>query len=91
MSITTAAEDILKYFFIFFSEKIRHDTSCESSARQRIHMNSMPFFLQNVDKEKKSVSSAAILLAASRVAFLPLFPIKTDSGRKYLTTLGVNK
>ena len=38
--ITTAADDIHKSFFIlfFFSEKIRLDISCESSARQRIHM-----------------------------------------------------
>ena len=36
--ITTAADDIHKYFFIVFSEKIRLDASSESSARQRIHM-----------------------------------------------------
>ena len=35
---TTAADDIHQYFFIFFSEKIRLDISCESSARQKIHM-----------------------------------------------------
>ena len=29
--ITTAADDIYKYFFIVFSEKIRLDISCEDS------------------------------------------------------------
>ena len=44
--ITTTADDIHKYFFIFFSEKIRRDVSSESSARQRIHMkkSSLIFF-----------------------------------------------
>ena len=36
--IMTAADDIHKYFFIVFLEKIRCDVSNESSARQRIHM-----------------------------------------------------
>ena len=42
--ITTAADDIYKYFFIVFSEKIRLDISCESSARQRIHMKNQALF-----------------------------------------------
>ena len=36
--ITSAADNIHKYFFIVFSEKTRLDVSSESSARQRIHM-----------------------------------------------------
>ena len=36
--ITTAVDDIHKYFFIFFSEKIRLHVSSESSANQKIHM-----------------------------------------------------
>ena len=36
--ITTAADDIHKYFFIVFQRKIRLDVSSESSARQRIRM-----------------------------------------------------
>ena len=36
--ITTAADDIHKYVFIVFLEKIRLDVSGESSARQKIHM-----------------------------------------------------
>ena len=35
---TTAADDIHKYFFIVFQEKIRLDVSSKSSARQRIHI-----------------------------------------------------
>ena len=35
--ITTTADHILNYFF-YFSEKTKLDISCESSARQMIHM-----------------------------------------------------
>ena len=50
--ITTAADDIHnyffihKYFFIFFSDKIRLDVSSESSARQRIHMKNQAYFFE---------------------------------------------
>ena len=43
-AITTAADNILKYFFHHFSEKIRLDVSSESSARQRIHMKHQALF-----------------------------------------------
>ena len=46
--ITTAADDIHKYVFIVFSEKIRLDVSSESSARQRIHIKIKPYFLQKI-------------------------------------------
>ena len=49
--ITTAADDIHKYFFIVFSEKIRLDVSSESSARQRIHMKNQALF-SSKDKVK---------------------------------------
>ena len=53
MPITTAADDILKYFFIvIFSEKIRLTVSRESSARQRIHMKNQALFSLK-DKSKK--------------------------------------
>ena len=42
--IMTAADDIHKYFFHCFSEKIRLDVSSESSARQRIHLKNQVFF-----------------------------------------------
>ena len=40
----TAADNIHKYFFRCFSEKIRLDISSESSARQRIHMKNQVLF-----------------------------------------------
>ena len=42
--VMTAADDIHKYFFHCFSEKIRLDVSSESSARQRIHMKNQALF-----------------------------------------------
>ena len=42
--ITTAADDVHKYFILVFSEKIRLDISCESSARQRIHIKHQGLF-----------------------------------------------
>ena len=48
-SVMTAADDIHKYFFIVFLEKIRLDISCESS-RQRIHMKNQALFSS---KDKK--------------------------------------
>ena len=50
--ITTAADDIHKYFSYCFSEKIRLDVSSESSARQRIHMKN-PALFSSKDKSKK--------------------------------------
>ena len=49
--ITTAADDIHKYFY-WFSEKLRLDVSSESSARQRIHMKNQALFSSS-DKIKK--------------------------------------
>ena len=47
--VMTAAEDIHKYFFIVFSERIRLDVSSESSVRQRIHMKKIkPYFLRKI-------------------------------------------
>ena len=50
--ITTAADNIHKYFFHCFSEKIRLDVSSESYAWQRIHMKIQAFFSLK-DKSKK--------------------------------------
>ena len=49
--ITTAEDDILKYIFIIFSKKISLDISCESSAKQTIHMKYQNLF--SVKKKKK--------------------------------------
>ena len=67
--ITTAADDIHKYFFIvffhrnffivFFSQKIRLDVSSESSAGQRIHMKKIkPYFLWKIKVNKSTASGA---------------------------------
>ena len=52
MPITTAADDIHKYFFIVFLEKIRLNVSSDSSARQRILMKYQALF-SSKDKNKK--------------------------------------
>ena len=57
--ITTAADDIHKYFFHCFSEKIRHDVSSESSAKQRIHMKNQALFSLKDKSKKIKMSSAA--------------------------------
>ena len=49
--ITTAADDVHKYFSLFFKE-IRLDVSIECSARQRIHMKNQALFSFE-DKSKK--------------------------------------
>ena len=50
--MTTAADDIHKYFFHCFSEKIRLDVSSESSARQRIHLKHQALFSLKVKSKK---------------------------------------
>ena len=69
--IKTAADDSLEFFKKFFSEKIRLDILCESSARQKIHMKHQALFSWNgkCKKRKKNMkgSSAAILPGSSRV------------------------
>ena len=57
--VTTAADDVHKYFSIVVSEKIRLDVSSESSARQRIHMKNQDLFSS---KDKSKRSSAAIFV-----------------------------
>ena len=60
--IMTAADDSLEYLFIvfvfcflFFFDKIMLDISCESSARQRIHMKHQALF-SSKDKSKNNKS-----------------------------------
>ena len=50
--ITTAADDIHKYFFIVFFEKIKLDVSSKSSARQRILLKNQALF-SSKDKSKE--------------------------------------
>ena len=65
--ITTAADDIHKYFFHCFSEKIRHDVSSESSARQRIHMKNQALFSSKDKSRKLKCRLMQFLFGALRV------------------------
>ena len=67
MLITTAADDIHKYFFHCFSEKIRLDVSRESSARQRIHMKNQALFSLKDKSKKLKCCLLHILFGALRV------------------------
>ena len=60
--------------FFFFSEKIRLDNLCESSARQRIHMKLQALFFKNKSKDIKLLS-VAIFVGALRVKFLSLLQL----------------
>ena len=70
--ITTAADDIHKYFFIVFSQKIRLDITSESSARQRIHIKDQALF-PSKDKSKRLKCSLLQFLFGSLRAKLPGF------------------
>ena len=42
--VQTAADDLLKYIILFFREKLKLDISCESFARQMIHIKCEALF-----------------------------------------------
>ena len=71
--ITTAADDTHKYFFgfflflFFFSEKIRLDISCESSARQRIHRKLQALFFSKIKVKKLKCRLLQFLFGDLRV------------------------
>ena len=65
--ITTAADDIHKYFFHCFSEKIRLDVSSESFARQRIHMKNQTLFSSKDTIKKLKCRLLQFLFGALRV------------------------
>ena len=48
MTIKTAADGIFEIFCLYFSEKIKFDISCESSAQQMIHMTCQALFSLNI-------------------------------------------
>ena len=58
-----------KIFFFYFSEKTSLDISCESSAKQTIHMKCQDMFPLKKKKIKKfkKLSSAAVVTGALRV------------------------
>ena len=47
---TKLPQTALFYFTFIFSKKIRLDVSCESSAKQRIHMKYQALFIQKNNK-----------------------------------------
>ena len=63
----TAADDTHKYFFHCFSEKIRLDISCESSARQRIHMKLQALSSSKIKVKKFKCRLLQFLFGALRV------------------------
>ena len=65
--ITTAADDIHKYFFHCFSEKIRLDASSESSAGQRIHMKNQVLFSSKHKSKKLKCRLLQFLFGALRI------------------------
>ena len=68
--ITTAADDIYKYFFHCFSEKVRLDVSSECSARQRIHMKNQALFSSKDKSKKLKCRLLQFLFGALRVKIL---------------------
>ena len=66
-SITTAADDIHKYFFHCFSEKIRLDVSSASSARQRIHTKTQALFSSKYKSKQLKCRLLQFLFGALRV------------------------
>ena len=78
--ITTAADDIHKYFFIIFPEKIRLNVSSESSAR--IHMKNQVLF-SSKDKSKKfkccllQFLFGVLLVKVSKTYSMPLQTVLT--------------
>ena len=81
--ITTAADDIHKYFFIvFFFRKIRLDVSSESSARQRIHMKNQALFSTKDKSKKLKCRQLQFLFGALRVKmYLSCITLKSHSAR----------
>ena len=68
MPITTAADDIHKYFFIVFSEKIRLVVSSEfSAARQRSHMKNQALFSSKNKSKELKCCLLQVLFGALRV------------------------
>ena len=65
--ITTAADDIHKYFFHCFSGKIRLDVSSESSARHRIHRKNQALFSLKDKSKKLKCRLLQFLFSALRV------------------------
>ena len=70
--LTTAADDIHKYFFIVF-QKISLGVSSESSARQRIHLKHQALFSSKDKSKKLKCRLLQFLFGASRVKEYSIF------------------
>ena len=81
--MTTAADDILKYFFHCFSEKIRLDVSSESSARQRIYMQNQALFSSKHKSKKLKCHLLHFLFDALMVKILNVFMFIPWRASKY--------
>ena len=73
--IMTAADDIHKYFFHCFSEKIRLDVSSESSDWQRIHVKNQALFSLKDKSKKLKCRLLQFLFGASmvKIMYIPHF------------------
>ena len=78
--ITTAADDSLKLFFFFFSEKIGPDISCESQADDSYEISSLTFSKNNY-KTNSRMSSATYLTINMAAIFIAGSQIFCISGR----------
>ena len=84
--VTTAAEDIHKYFFHCFSVKIRLDVSSESSAsfaRQRIHLKHQVLFSLKDKSKKLKCCLLQFLFGALRVKVQSSLDISNTDISKY--------
>ena len=67
--IASAVDNSVEYFLHCFSEKIGLDISCESFARQKIHMKHQAYLFWKIKEKKHESVSAAILLCSLRIKF----------------------
>ena len=83
--ITTAADNIHKYFFIVFQRKTRLDVSCESSARQRIHLKHQVLFSSKDKSKKLKCHLLQFLFSALRVNAIGVkFSEHSNLGKLYV-------
>ena len=61
------ADDNFFYFYFYFSKKTSLDISCESSAKQTIHMKYQDLFSSKNKKKYFKMSSAAVVIGTFRV------------------------
>ena len=62
----------IQFLLLSFSKKIRLGISCDSSARQTIHMKCEALFSLKKKKKKKIQKSAAVVIGALRISKLKL-------------------